>query len=173
MSQSVESEWSPDSAESARAGRSQADSGPDQSQSQTRAHQGRGHRFDHRKANQIAPRLGIEELIESAVERAVERVLGPFLHRLTSCEPQVFTIAQAAQTLQVSDDTIARMVRRGHLPRVPHVGSKVLIPRRILLELVESSGHTANDRAMLAEINSLNPRATDPSALQPPGPILG
>jgi hypothetical protein len=37
------------------------------------------------------------------------------------------------------------MVRRGVLPRVPHVGGKVLIPKRALHRLIEGSepAHTA------------------------------
>ncbi len=82
----------------------------------------------------------IETLIETAVERAVRRSFGPYLHRLSACEPAVYTVAQAAEVLQVSEDTIGRMVRRGVLPRVPHVGGKVLIPRRALDRLVGAPG---------------------------------
>ena len=87
-----------------------------------------------------ASAFSIEALIETAVERAVRRSFGPYLHRLSACEPAVYTVAQAAEVLQVSDDTIGRMVRRGVLPRVPHVGGKVLIPRRALDRLVDAPG---------------------------------
>jgi excisionase family DNA binding protein len=83
--------------------------------------------------------LSIEELIEAAVERAICRSLQPYLHRLSTCEPAVYTVAQSAQVLQVSEDTIGRMVRRGVLPRVPHVGGKVLIPKGALDRLIETS----------------------------------
>jgi excisionase family DNA binding protein len=126
-------------------------------------------RVEHRRADRISSNVGIEDLIETTVVRAVERVLGPFLHRLSTCEPEVFTIAQAAQTLQVSDDTIARMVRRGYLPRVPHVGTKVLIPRHRLLELVDSGGHPVAESETATELSSSSSPATGPSALQPPG----
>ena len=56
--------------------------------------------------------------------------------RLNSIEPVVYTAAQASEALQVSEDTIGRMVRRGVLPRVPHIDGKVLIPRRALDALV-------------------------------------
>jgi excisionase family DNA binding protein len=81
----------------------------------------------------------MEVLIEAAVERAIERSLGPYLSRLSVCEPAVYTVAQAAEVLQVSQDTVGRIVRRGVLPRVPHVGGKVLIPRRALDRLIESA----------------------------------
>jgi excisionase family DNA binding protein len=89
--------------------------------------------------------LSIEGLIEAAVERAIRCSLGPYLHRLSACEPAVYTVAQSAEVLQVSEDTIGRMVRRGVLPRVPHVGGKVLIPKRALHRLIEGSelAHTA------------------------------
>ena len=81
----------------------------------------------------------MEELIEAAVERAVLRVISPLLERRNTPAPIVYTVAQAADALQVSQDTISRMVRRGDLPRVPHVGGKVLIPRRALDQLVASA----------------------------------
>jgi excisionase family DNA binding protein len=74
--------------------------------------------------------------IEDAVERAVERFLGPYLHRICEPEPAVYTVAQTAVVLQVSEDSVARLVRRGVLHRVPHVGGKVLIPRAAVDELI-------------------------------------
>jgi excisionase family DNA binding protein len=82
---------------------------------------------------------GMDALIEAAVERAIGRSLGPHLSRLSVCEPAVYTVAQAAEVLQVSEDTVGRIVRRGVLPRVPHVGGKILIPRRALDRLIESA----------------------------------
>jgi excisionase family DNA binding protein len=78
----------------------------------------------------------IEGLIEEVIERAVERLLGPYLRRICEPEPAVYTVAQAAVVLQVSEDTIARLVRRGVLHRVPHIGGKVLIPRVAIDELL-------------------------------------
>lgn len=83
------------------------------------------------------PAMTIESIIEIAVERAVSRVLGPHLHRLQMCEPMVFTVAQTAEVLQLSEDTIGRLVRRGVLPRVPHLDGKVLIPRQAVVRLVQ------------------------------------
>jgi excisionase family DNA binding protein len=82
--------------------------------------------------------VGVGALIEAAAERAIRRSFGPYLHRLSACEPAVYTVAQSAEVLQVSEDTIGRMVRRGVLPRVPHVGGKVLIPKRALERLIEA-----------------------------------
>lgn len=90
-----------------------------------------------RHENPDRSQIGVEALIEAAVERAIRRSLGPYLHRLAACEPAVYTVAQAAEVLQVSEDTVGRMVRRGVLPRVPHVGGKVLIPRRAIDRLTE------------------------------------
>ena len=87
----------------------------------------------------------IEACIEDAVERAVERFLGPYLRRICEPEPAVYTVAQTAVVLQVSEDTIARLVRRGVLHRVPHVGGKVLIPRAAVDELVAGVPSTARD----------------------------
>ena len=84
----------------------------------------------------------IEVCIENAVERAVERLLGPYLRRICEPEPAVYTVAQTAVVLQVSEDTIARLVRRGVLHRVPHVGGKVLIPRTAVDELLTAGAAT-------------------------------
>jgi excisionase family DNA binding protein len=73
---------------------------------------------------------GIEAQIEDAVERAVARLLKPYLRRICEPEPATYTASQAATVLQVSEDTIGRMVRRGVLARVPYVDGKLLIPRR-------------------------------------------
>jgi excisionase family DNA binding protein len=89
------------------------------------------------RSNETGDRVSsIEVCIEDAVERAVERFLGPYLRRICEPEPAVYTVAQTAGVLQVSEDTIARLVRRGVLHRVPHVGGKVLIPRAIVDELL-------------------------------------
>lgn len=101
----------------------------------------------------------IEGLIEAAVERAIRRSLGPYLYRLSACEPAVYTVAQSAEVLQVSEDTIGRMVRRGVLPRVPHVGGKVLIPQRALHRLIEGS-ELVQTAAVAEDITS--PEAGDP-----------
>jgi excisionase family DNA binding protein len=43
--------------------------------------------------------------------------------------PLVFTPEEAGQVLGVSEDTVRRWVRAGHLPRLPHT-DRVLIPRK-------------------------------------------
>lgn len=93
---------------------------------------------------------GIESQIEDAVERAVERVLRPYLRRICEPEPATYTAAQAARVLQVSEDTIGRMVRRGVLKRVPHVDGKLLIPRRALDVLLSDRGSSAGGHARSA-----------------------
>lgn len=79
----------------------------------------------------------IEARIEAVVERAVMRALGPHLRRLSAPVPATYTVAQAAAVLQVSIDTVARLVKRGKLARVPHLNGKLLIPRRAVDALVE------------------------------------
>jgi hypothetical protein len=49
-------------------------------------------------------------------------------------------VVQASKVLQVSSDTVTRLVSRGVLARVPHVEGKVLIPRRSVEVLVDSRG---------------------------------
>jgi excisionase family DNA binding protein len=91
------------------------------------------------------PVSSIEVCIEDAVERAVERILGPYLRRICEPEPAVYTVAQTAVVLQVSEDTIARLVRRGVLHRVPHVGGKVLIPCAAVDELIAGAPSRVTD----------------------------
>ncbi len=87
------------------------------------------------------PALTIEGQIESAIERAVQRVLGPYLGKLSGPEPAVYTVAQAAVVIQVSEDTVARLVKRGVLPRLPHLDGKVLIPRAAIERLLTAATH--------------------------------
>jgi excisionase family DNA binding protein len=61
-------------------------------------------------------------------------------------------VAQAAVVLQVSEDTIARLVRRGVLARVPHLDGKVLIPRASVAELL-SDGSAPRAATTAAEKN--------------------
>jgi excisionase family DNA binding protein len=90
------------------------------------------------QGGRVDPASGtIEALVEAAVERAINRVLEPHLRRLQACSPAVYTVSQAADVLQVSDDTIGRLVRKGLLPRVPHLDGKVLIPRQAVARLID------------------------------------
>jgi hypothetical protein len=54
-------------------------------------------------------------------------MLGPYLAKLCAPEPAVYTVAHAAVVMQVSEDTISRLVKSGVLPRVPHLDGKILI----------------------------------------------
>jgi hypothetical protein len=54
------------------------------------------------------PVSSIEVCIEDAVERALERLLGPYLRRICEPEPAVYTVAQTAVVLQVSEDTVVQ-----------------------------------------------------------------
>jgi excisionase family DNA binding protein len=95
----------------------------------------------------------IEARIEDAVERAVERLLGPYLRRICEPEPAVYTVAQAAVVLQVSEDTVARLVRRGVLHRVPYVGGKVLIPRAAVNQLLAGLPSSVQDASAARKEN--------------------
>lgn len=86
------------------------------------------------------PGATIEDQIEAAVERALQRMLGPYLAKLCAPEPAVYTVAHAAVVMQVSEDTVSRLVKRGVLPRVPHLDGKVLIPRAAVQKLVTGEG---------------------------------
>ena len=89
----------------------------------------------------------IESLVEQAVARALDAWLAPHVARLRRPEPLVCTVAQTAELLQVSPDTVARLITRGALVKVPHVDGKTLIPRRAVDELVASAGVPGNELA--------------------------
>ena len=59
-------------------------------------------------------------------------------------EPLVYTVAQAATVLQVSPDTVTRLVRPGVLDRVPHIDGTQLIPRASIDRLVQISDRSEN-----------------------------
>lgn len=88
----------------------------------------------------------LEAHIEAAVERAVMRALRPYLRRICEPEPAVYSVAQAAVVLQVSEDTVTRLIRRGVVDRVPHVDGKILIPRASVERLIDSATEEAHDR---------------------------
>jgi excisionase family DNA binding protein len=123
--------------------------------------------------------VSIEDQIESAVTRSIERLLEPYLSRLAKPEPVVYTVTQVASVLQVSTDTVGRLVRRGILPRVPHLEGKLLIPRVAVDRLVDRAvvGPPC-DRVETFERPDLSPQptrprrppASDPSARRPIGP---
>ena len=79
--------------------------------------------------------------------RAIELLLEPYLDRLSEPQPLVYTVAQAAAILQVSPDTVSRLIRRGVLDRVPHIDGKQLIPKRSLEELVDGDVAPSEEHA--------------------------
>lgn len=83
--------------------------------------------------------MTIEEQIATAVEEAMQRVLGQYLRRLSDPEPLVYTVAQAATVLQVSEDTVSRLIKRGLLQRIPHLEGRVLVPRIALERIVNDA----------------------------------
>ena len=107
----------------------------------------------------------IEELIERAVAQTIERLLEPYLVRLSKPEPLVYTVAQAAEVLQVSTDTIGRLVKRGVLDRVPHLDGKTLIPRVSVEHLVGGAGtdgHADKQSAgKVTQIDTMRPRRAE------------
>jgi excisionase family DNA binding protein len=102
---------------------------------------------------------GIEARIEEAVLRAIEASLRPYLHRLTQPEAVVFTAAQVASVLQVSEDTVWRLVKRGVLPRVPHLDGKLLIPKEAVNRLINPPDPPPE---LEADVTQLRPHRSRP-----------
>lgn len=82
------------------------------------------------------PRASIEVLIRDAVRDEIRSNLTPYLERLIQPEPRVHSVADVSTILQISDDTVRRMVESGALPRVA-VPGRTLIPRWAIDALVE------------------------------------
>ncbi len=114
---------------------------------------------DNSDADAGKPTAGsIEAMIEQAVVRAFEASLGPYVHRLAQPEPVVFTAAQVASVLQVSEDTVWRLVKRGVLPRVPHVDGKLLIPKEAVKRLVSPPDPAAESEADVTQLRAQRSR---------------
>ena len=87
--------------------------------------------------------MSLDGAIQAVVVEAVREALAPYLRRLAEPEPLVYNVAEAAQVLSTSTNTVRRMIERGILPVVPHMGHRVVIPRTAVVRLVESSGSAA------------------------------
>lgn len=83
---------------------------------------------------------GLDQHLTDVVKAAVDEALAPYLRRLTDPECLTYSIPQAAKVLGVSDHMVRRAVDDGHLPTVPHMGERRLIPRRAVEELVNRAG---------------------------------
>lgn len=73
--------------------------------------------------------MTLEELIAAAVSKAVGEYLAPYTARLADPEPLTYTIPQASVVIGTSPTTVRKLVADGHLPLVPHMGERRLIPR--------------------------------------------
>lgn len=79
----------------------------------------------------------LEERIASTVTDAVAGALAPYLRRLGEPERATYSIPQAAIVLGTSANTVRRLVDEGHLPLVPHMGERRLIPRHALHAFID------------------------------------
>jgi len=93
-------------------------------------------RLDRAPTRPTSPRQSLDEIVEAAVTRSIEQLLQPYLVKLQAPEPLVYTVGQAADVLQVSTDTVGRLVKRGLLVRVPHLDGKLLIPKSAVEEFI-------------------------------------
>lgn len=81
----------------------------------------------------------LEDLVEAAAVRGVERYLERFTRRLAEPECLTYTVPQAAKVIGTSETTVRRLINEGRLPLVPHVGDRVLIPRKALHQYIEAA----------------------------------
>lgn len=79
----------------------------------------------------------LEEAIADVVKTAVNVALAPYLRRLVDPECLTYTVPQAGKVLGVSEHMVRRAIDNGHLPLVPHMGERRLIPRAAVHALVD------------------------------------
>jgi excisionase family DNA binding protein len=95
--------------------------------------------------------VSLDAAIQAVVADAIEAALAPYLRRLADPEPLVYSVREAAHVLSTSTTTVRRLIDEGVLPVVPHMGQRIVIPRRAVLRLVESAEVAAGDgRATVA-----------------------
>lgn len=82
----------------------------------------------------------IEDAITTAVRTAVREELAAHegVVRLT------YSVTEAATALGVGETTVRGLLRDGHLRTVPHMGTRTLIPRASLEELVTANASTTS-----------------------------
>ena len=73
--------------------------------------------------------MSVDDAIRESVEAALADALAPLRARLERPAPLTFSKSQAADALGVSPTIVSRLIADGHLPRVPHTGTRVLVPR--------------------------------------------
>lgn len=92
----------------------------------------------------------LEERITELVRAAVAEALAPYTARLADPECLTFTIPQAAVVIGTSPTTVRKLVEAGHLPLVPHMGERRLIPRTAVDAFVSSTPSPARARSLEA-----------------------
>lgn len=81
----------------------------------------------------------LEDRIVEAVRHGVDKALEPYLRRLTDPECLTLTIPQTATVIGTSPATVRKLVADGHLPTVPHMGERRLIPRAAVERFVDGA----------------------------------
>ena len=77
--------------------------------------------------------MNLEQAITDTVHQAVTAALNNHTPRLA------YTVAEAAHALHVSPDTIRQLIHNQHLPVVPHIGRRQLIPVQALEQFAVSA----------------------------------
>lgn len=60
-------------------------------------------------------------------------------HILRATAPIALSCAEVARRLGCSAETVRRQVHAGEIPRLPHVGARILVPTRWLDQIVEEA----------------------------------
>lgn len=71
---------------------------------------------------------GLAELLRPLVDDAVAKVRVDLEASMRHLKPLAVSATEAGRLIGVSDATVRRLVRRGALPTMPHVGDRLVIP---------------------------------------------
>ena len=81
--------------------------------------------------------MSLDQALADAVRTAVAEALA------AKPRPLTYSVPDAAIALGISPDTVRRLIRNGHLPVVPHVGARQLVPVAALEAFVAGTPSTA------------------------------
>lgn len=87
----------------------------------------------------------VTDAVTDAVRRALVDIVGP---RRTA-----LTVDEVAWSLGTSPDTVRRLIAAGHLPLVPHVGTRKLIPVAALEAFTAGASTPATDLPPVAGVD--------------------
>lgn len=82
-----------------------------------------------------------DEQLEKVIDRAVAAGIERYQSRFGAVRLHAYTIGEAATALRTSEPTIRKLIEQGHLPVVPHMGRRKVIPVAAIEALATTEWH--------------------------------